>query len=199
MLGDLDKSQCTSYIDLIAALDSRFGTSNRMKMFRVSLRSRTRKPAETLPELAQAIRRLTRQAYPNAPVSLQELIAKDEFIEAMVDPELHWEGSSSQTSYPHGGVGCCCRSWVFFSTEKQRGSAMKTLQAVTSQNPGPADATLRQELHKRKTMVQCLVQQPRGTSDISPHSWQRTWTSPECWGCDDQGPVVQSTIKLILD
>ncbi|KAJ7377482.1 hypothetical protein OS493_028926 [Desmophyllum pertusum] len=63
LLGDLDKTQRTSYTDLVAALDSRFGISNRMEMFRVSLRSRTRKPAETLPELVQAIRRLTRQAY----------------------------------------------------------------------------------------------------------------------------------------
>ena len=43
VLGDLDKTQRTSYTDLVAALDSRFGTSNRTEMFRVSLRSRTPK------------------------------------------------------------------------------------------------------------------------------------------------------------
>ena len=52
VLGDLDKTQRTSYTDLVVALDSRFGTSNRTEMIRVSLRSRTRKPEETLPELA---------------------------------------------------------------------------------------------------------------------------------------------------
>ena len=59
-------------------------------MFRVSRRSRIRKPEETLPELAQAIRRLTRQAYPDATVSLRESIAKDQFIEALADPEQKW-------------------------------------------------------------------------------------------------------------
>ena len=53
----------STYTDLVAALDSRFGTSNRTEMFRVSLRSRTLKPEETLPELAQAIRHLTKQGY----------------------------------------------------------------------------------------------------------------------------------------
>ena len=75
-------------MDLVAALDSRFGTSNRTEMFWVYLRSCTGKPKVTLPELAQAIQCLTRQAYPDAIVSLCMSIAKDQFIEALVNPEL---------------------------------------------------------------------------------------------------------------
>ena len=33
VLGYLDKTQLTSYTNLVAALDSRFGTSNRIEMF----------------------------------------------------------------------------------------------------------------------------------------------------------------------
>ena len=43
VLGELDKTQRTSYTDLFAAPDSRFGTSNRREMFRVSVRSRIRR------------------------------------------------------------------------------------------------------------------------------------------------------------
>ena len=91
VLGDLDKTQRTSYTDLVTALDSRFGASNRTEMFWVSLWSCTRKPEETLPELAQAIQRLRRQAYLSATVSLHKSIAKDQFIEALADPELRWK------------------------------------------------------------------------------------------------------------
>ena len=63
VLGDLDKTQRTSYADLVVALHSRFGTSSRTEMFWVSLRSRTRKPVKTLPELVQAFRRLTTQTF----------------------------------------------------------------------------------------------------------------------------------------
>ena len=108
VLGDLDKTQRTSYTDLVAALDSRFGTSNRTEMSRVS-----RKPEETLPELAQAIQCLTRQAYPDATVSLRESISKDQFIEALADPELRWKVHEAK-AVTLRGVRCSCRSRGIF-------------------------------------------------------------------------------------
>ena len=189
VLGDLDKTQRTSYTDLVAALDSRFGTSNRTEMFRVSLRSRTRKPAETLPELAQAIRRLTRQAYPDAPISLRESIAKDQFIEALTDPELRWKVHQAKATSLTEALDAAVEVEAFFSAEKQRGSGTKILQAVTTQSPTPEDSTLKQELHELKTLVHGLVQQPRGTSDLAQRGWQRTWNSPECWACGAQGHI----------
>jgi len=198
VLGDLDKTQRTSYADLVAALNSRFGTSNRTEMFRVSLRSRTRKPKETLPELAQAIRRLTRQAYPDAPISLRESIAKDQFIEALTDPELRWKVHQAKAATLTEALDAAVEVEAFFSAEKQRGGT-KILQAVTTQSPTPADSTLKQELHELKTLVQGLVQQPRGISDLSQRSWQRTWTSPECWACGAQGHIQRYCPKRLGD
>ena len=189
VLGDLDKTQRTSYSDLVAALDSRFGTSNRTEMFRVSLRSRSRQPAETLPELAQAIRRLTRQAYPDAPISLRESIAKDQFIEAMGDPELRWKVHQAKPGTLTEALDAAVEVEAFFSAEKQHGGATKIVQALNSQTPQPVDSALRQEVNELKTMVQQLVQQPRGGSDNSQRSWRRTWTSPECWACGDKGHI----------
>ncbi len=68
---------------------------------------------------------------------------------------------------------------VFFFAKEQPGSGTKILQAVTTQSPTLADSTLKQELQELKTLVQGLIQQPRGTSDLSQRSWQRN--SPECW------------------
>ena len=187
VLGDLDKTQRTSYTDLVAALGSRFGTSNRTEMFQVSLRSRTCKPEETLPELVQAIRHLTRQAYPDATVSLWESIAKDQFIEALTDPR--WKVHQVKAVTLTEALDAAVEVEAFFSAEKQRSSKTKILQAVTSQSPGPTDATLRQEVHELKAMVQRLAQHPQGTPDTLPHGWQRTWTSPECWLCGAQGHI----------
>jgi len=199
VLGDLDKTRRTSYTDLIAALDSRFGTSNRTEMFRVSLRSRTRKPAENLPKLAQAIRRLTRQAYPDAPISLRESIAKDQFIEALTDPELRWKVHQAKAATLTEALDAAVEVEAFFSAEKQRGSGTKILQAVTTQSPTPADSTLKQELHELKTLVQGLVQQPRGTSDLSQRSRQRAWNSPECWACGALGHIQRYYPKRLGD
>ena len=184
VLGDLDKTQRTSYTDLVAALDSRFGTSNRTEMFRVSLRSRIRKPEETLPELAQAIRRLTRQAYPDATVSLRESIAKDQFIEALADPELRWKVHQARAVTLTEALDAAEEVEAFFSAEKQRSRYRRQ-----SQSPRPTDASLRQEVQELKTIVQRLAQHPRGTPDTPPHGWQRTSTLTESWMCGAQGHI----------
>ena len=59
-------------------------------MYRAQLRCRTRKHDETLPQLAQAIQRLTCQAYPDAPSNLQDSLARDHFIAALPESEVWW-------------------------------------------------------------------------------------------------------------
>jgi hypothetical protein len=52
----------------------------------VTLRSallRRQKPAESLPELGQAIRRLVNLAYPTVPENVRDTLAKQHFIEAL--------------------------------------------------------------------------------------------------------------------
>ena len=75
---------------LIEALESRYGSKHQTETYRAQLRCRTRKREETLPELAQAVQRLTRQAYPNAPTSLQDILARDHFIDALPESEVRW-------------------------------------------------------------------------------------------------------------
>ena len=75
---------------LIEALESRCGSKHQTEMYRAQLRCRMRKREEILPELAQAVQRLTRQAYANAPTSLQDNLARDHFIDALPESEVQW-------------------------------------------------------------------------------------------------------------
>ena len=86
-------------------------------MFRVSLKSRSRKSGETLPELAQAIRRLTRQSYPDCKVSLRESIAKDQFIEAIAEPELRWKVHQAKPAALTQALDAVVEVEAFFSAE----------------------------------------------------------------------------------
>ena len=56
-------------------------------MHRARLRSRERGREETLPELAQAIRWLTQLAYPDAPTSLRETLARDFILDALPESD----------------------------------------------------------------------------------------------------------------
>jgi hypothetical protein len=49
---------------------------------------RRQKPAESLPELGQAIRRLVNLAYPTVPENVRDTLAKQHLIEALADSEM---------------------------------------------------------------------------------------------------------------
>ena len=89
-LGDLDATKRTDYEALTEALEARFGSQHRTEMYRAQLRCRVRGREEMLLELSQAVQCLTHQAYPAAPSSLQDTLARDHFIDALPDSEMRW-------------------------------------------------------------------------------------------------------------
>jgi len=64
-------------------LSDRFSGQNSTKKYRTELRSRRRKPGESLDMLCQDIRRLLILGYPGPTSSAHEAIAKDSFIDAL--------------------------------------------------------------------------------------------------------------------
>lgn len=62
--SELDHDGRRDYNTLVEKLANRFGSVNRSEIFRTQLKSRIRSKAESIPELAQAIKKLVRQAYP---------------------------------------------------------------------------------------------------------------------------------------
>ena len=88
VLADLDANSRRNDQALAEALSLRFGNGGKMEVFRSQLKSRTRGKDESLPELAQAIQRLVRQAYPEAPLSVREVLEKDYFVDAIADTDI---------------------------------------------------------------------------------------------------------------
>ena len=58
--------------------------------------SRIRRENEPLPQLAHDIRRLVRYANPGVPLGIQENMAKDCFLDALIDRELELAVFQSQ-------------------------------------------------------------------------------------------------------
>lgn len=57
-------------------------------MYKVQMNSFYRKPGQALSELAQEIRRVTRLAYPTAPVEIRDQLAKDCFVRVVNDSRI---------------------------------------------------------------------------------------------------------------
>ena len=90
VLGDLDERRRRDFTSLVAALSSRFGAEHQTELYRTQLKTLLRKKEQTLPELAQTTRRLTRQAYPEATEGIRETLARDHFIDALPDADVRW-------------------------------------------------------------------------------------------------------------
>jgi hypothetical protein len=88
ILGDLPIDKQQDYKSLVKALEERFAPPNQTELYRVQLTERRQKPAESLPELGQAIRRLVNLAYPTVPENVRDTLAKQHFIEALADSEM---------------------------------------------------------------------------------------------------------------
>ena len=70
------------------ALEQRFVPPNQTELYRVQLTERRQKPAESLPELGQAIRRLVNLVYPTVPENVRDTLAKQHLIEALAESEM---------------------------------------------------------------------------------------------------------------
>ncbi|CAG2208723.1 unnamed protein product [Mytilus edulis] len=88
ILSDLRPELMRSFTHLVTALASRFQPSNQAELYRAQMKSTTREKGQSLPELAQDIKKLTRLAYPTAPMEVREQLARDCFIDSLNDADL---------------------------------------------------------------------------------------------------------------
>lgn len=76
------------YNHLVKAFTTRFGSQGRAEIYRAQLQTRIRNKDETISELAQSIKKLTRRAYPDAPSSLTKILSLYHFIDAIPDSDM---------------------------------------------------------------------------------------------------------------
>lgn len=88
LLTELSLMERKDYQSLVKVLNLRFGSMNRAEIFKANLQTRVKRREESISELAQSIKKLTRQAYPNAPPSLIFTLASDHFIDALPDSDM---------------------------------------------------------------------------------------------------------------
>ena len=88
LLNELNDIQRRDYRCLVQKLKERYGSENRAEVFRLQLKSRIKGKGETTAELAQAIRKLTRQAYPQVSLDVVETLSVDHFIDALPESEI---------------------------------------------------------------------------------------------------------------
>ena len=88
LLNELTAEQRRDYQSLVQKLTERYGSENIAEVFRSQLKSRVKGKGETTAQLAQAIRKLTRQAYPRVSLDVVEALAVDHFVDALHEAQI---------------------------------------------------------------------------------------------------------------
>ena len=88
VLGNLSDKERRNYESLVSALTTRFGMAHQSEFARAKLKCRSKSKEDSMPELAESVEILTRVAYPDASVELQDTIARDNFIDALQDDDM---------------------------------------------------------------------------------------------------------------
>lgn len=117
--GDLEEDQGQNYVALVAALERRFGSEEQSELHRVQLRSRLRNKGESLPELAQAISRLTREAYPSADWVMRDMLAMENFVDCL-DTDLRLKVVQTRPRSMDQAVKIATELEAYKVAEKQR-------------------------------------------------------------------------------
>ncbi|KAJ8039923.1 hypothetical protein HOLleu_14078 [Holothuria leucospilota] len=86
------------------------------------LKKRARKPDESIPQLAQEIKRLTVQAYPVAPNRTTETLVRDYFIDSLEDTDTKWRVYQSRPRNLSDAVVVAVELESFFLAGTKRGT-----------------------------------------------------------------------------
>ena len=203
VLGDLDERRRRDFTSLVAALSSRFGAEHQTELYRTQLKTLLRKKEQTLPELAQTRRRLTRQAYPEATEAIRETLARDHFIDALPDADVRWRIQQTRPKLLQDALTTAVELEAFQLANLQRGQVTRavvaapqdstTARPVSENAAKPAQSPLDQKLDTMAELLQSLV-----ASLQSPRRPPGRQNSPtRCWTCGKAGHLQRNCQETV--
>ncbi|KAJ8048488.1 hypothetical protein HOLleu_00827 [Holothuria leucospilota] len=198
ILVDIGAESRRDYYALVTALRARFSPTNQHEVFRIQLKNRQRQKGETLPELGQIIKRLTRQAYPTASFDVLTALATDHFMDALDDPNLRLGVYQARPTNLDEAIRAALEIEAFHMAERQRSTLGRKMARVVQGNL--TDQTTKPEVVEEKTlreMILSLIQQMKDLQSkvekppTYPRSGKRLrpidMTTVQCYQCKEYG------------
>ena len=170
LLSELDRDGQRDYGTLIEKLANRFGSVNRSEIYRTQLKSRTRNRGETIPELAQAIKKLVRQAYPGVHKDVIETLAIDHFIDALTDSEIRLRVREFDSKTLADAERSALRLESHKIADKQRNRIVGQIETNTEKNNSKVQWESSQNLHKIQSSLDSLSDQIKDLQRKNSHN-----------------------------
>ena len=159
VLGDLNTHDRFSYEVLTKALKRRFCLEDKAELNRTLLKNRRRKNDETLPELAQSLRRLAKSAYPDAPYEVQDSLAKDQFLDAINDANLRWQIFQMRPKTLDNALESAVEIEAFRAAENQRRFVRQIHSEASSEKEGKVNTPITENKNDLLKQLVCMLQE----------------------------------------
>ena len=150
-----------NYDDFKKALREKFVPQERIELHKAEFRVRRRERDEKLPDLAGSLRRLVKKAYPEAVESLQDSLAKDQFIDALEDREIRMKVRESGPKALDEAVSRALQLEAMLEAESRRskGRQVRVVQEPSLEQNSDLVELLRQNRAAMEQMVQLVQRQ----------------------------------------
>ncbi len=172
------------------ALENHYEPSDRTEMYMIKLRNRKRRDKETIFQLAQSIKQLTIQAYPQAQGKIFEDLCRGHFLQALEDPEFKKRVFDANTVTFDEMVSTASRMEAFDLTELPKKKFVREInmkgkfdRTRMQTDANTSDQTRMGELIKKLEMLQKEIDQLKARNNPRP---MKDYT---CWHCGKDGHV----------
>ena len=122
VLSNMPADKIYSCDDLVSALEARFGNTHQSELHKTKLRSRVKHKEESL---AEDIEYLTRLAYPEAARSMQESLAKYQYIDSLSEEDMRLKVRQSRPKSLRDAVELALELEAFQVESRQKVKAVR--------------------------------------------------------------------------
>ncbi|XP_033761565.1 uncharacterized protein LOC117343329 [Pecten maximus] len=203
VLGNLPTDSRDHYGELVRSLEQRFAPPNQTDLYRAQLKEKRQKASESLPELGQAIRRLTYLAYPTAPNDLQETLAKEHFIDALHDSEMRVRIKQSRPRTFNETVQLAVELEAYNKSEKKHHTRAAVVEDENKQDQTDNITALSKSLKKLQEDMETLMatmktkpqSQKQRARDAPNKAGPNRNTDIQCFFCKKNGHIARNCPK----
>ncbi len=164
VLSNVPEASLYDYEALVAALEARFGDAHQAELHRMRLKNRSRQHKEGLPELVEDIERLTRLAHPDAQPSMLELLARDQFIEALPEEETRLRLRQSRSGSLREALKVALELESYQLASQQRQTTVRATRTDSPQRDSEPPATTGQRPPWVDELLRCIKLPVTGNS-----------------------------------
>ena len=179
LLNELSAEQRRDYKSLVQKLAERYGSENRTEVFRSQLKSRVKGKGETTAELAQSVRKLTRQAYPKVSLSVIEALALDYFIDAIPETEIRMRLREVGPMTLAEAEKIAVRMEAHRIADKQRTRLVGKVEQDSQTTPSSNQNTVEQQISNISTRIDSLQKSVQNLAQQHTGPTQANYRNPQ--------------------